>query len=115
MVMATPPAYRSLALRPVVFGLAKLLVLAFLQLPLISAAPTSYVISAEAEPKPPNDPGLWLYLSVAAALVLSGGAFAGLTIALMGQVWFPRRCGWGCGSGSAANPVTINRMRSIYK
>ncbi|PLN81743.1 DUF21-domain-containing protein [Aspergillus taichungensis] len=86
MVMATPPAYRSLALRPVVFGLAKLLVLAFLQLPLISAAPTSsYVISAEPEPKPPNDPGLWLYLSVAAALVLSGGAFAGLTIALMGQ------------------------------
>ncbi|KAK2794041.1 hypothetical protein FQN51_000950 [Onygenales sp. PD_10] len=35
--------------------------------------------------KPPDDPSLWLYLSVAAALVLSGGAFAGLTIALMGQ------------------------------
>lgn len=113
MVMATPPAYRSLALRPVVFGLAKLLVLAFLQLPLISAAPTSYVISAEPEPKPPNDPGLWLYLSVAAALVLSGGAFAGLTIALMGQV-NPLIDGGG-ENGSAANSVTNNRMRSICR
>ena len=29
---------------------------------------------------------LWIYLSVAVGLVLLGGAFAGLTIALMGQV-----------------------------
>ncbi|KAJ5225708.1 hypothetical protein N7468_006933 [Penicillium chermesinum] len=32
-----------------------------------------------------SDPSLWLYLGISAALVLSGGAFAGLTIALMGQ------------------------------
>lgn len=36
-------------------------------------------------PKDPDDPDLWIYLSVAIALVLLGGAFAGLTIALMGQ------------------------------
>lgn len=34
----------------------------------------------------PNKPTLWIYLAVAVALVLLGGAFAGLTIALMGQV-----------------------------
>ncbi|KAF2713975.1 DUF21-domain-containing protein [Pleomassaria siparia CBS 279.74] len=37
------------------------------------------------EPKPATDPSLWVYLSTAIALVLLGGAFAGLTIALMGQ------------------------------
>lgn len=31
--------------------------------------------------KPADDPQLWAYLGVAAALVLLGGAFAGLTIA----------------------------------
>ena len=34
----------------------------------------------------PDKPTLWIYLAVAIALVLLGGAFAGLTIALMGQV-----------------------------
>ena len=34
----------------------------------------------------PDKPTLWIYLAVAVALVLLGGAFAGLTIALMGQV-----------------------------
>lgn len=33
-----------------------------------------------------DDPAMWLYLSVAVILVLLGGVFAGLTIALMGQV-----------------------------
>ncbi|RMD43429.1 hypothetical protein DV735_g1785, partial [Chaetothyriales sp. CBS 134920] len=32
-----------------------------------------------------DDASLWLYLGIAAVLVLLGGAFAGLTIALMGQ------------------------------
>ncbi|KAF1976882.1 DUF21-domain-containing protein [Bimuria novae-zelandiae CBS 107.79] len=36
-------------------------------------------------PKSPADASLWLYLSIAIALVLAGGVFAGLTIALMGQ------------------------------
>lgn len=34
----------------------------------------------------PEKSTLWIYLAVAVALVLLGGAFAGLTIALMGQV-----------------------------
>ncbi|KAF1948535.1 DUF21-domain-containing protein [Byssothecium circinans] len=36
-------------------------------------------------PKSPDDASLWVYLGVAIALVLAGGVFAGLTIALMGQ------------------------------
>ncbi|CAI6331958.1 unnamed protein product [Periconia digitata] len=36
-------------------------------------------------PKSPQDASLWIYLSVAMILVLAGGVFAGLTIALMGQ------------------------------
>ncbi|KAK4989719.1 cell agglutination protein Mam3 [Elasticomyces elasticus] len=39
----------------------------------------------EVDPKPVDDPNLWLYLGVAVFLVLLGGVFAGLTIALMGQ------------------------------
>lgn len=35
---------------------------------------------------PSDDPTLLIYLLVAVGLVLLGGAFAGLTIALMGQV-----------------------------
>jgi metal transporter CNNM len=69
-------------------GLAKIIFLAISQLPLATAAPalSPLFISAETDsPKEPSDPSLWLYLGVSAALVLSGGAFAGLTIALMGQ------------------------------
>ncbi|KAJ4299320.1 cell agglutination protein Mam3 [Kalmusia sp. IMI 367209] len=36
-------------------------------------------------PKDPADASLWVYLGIAIALVLLGGVFAGLTIALMGQ------------------------------
>ncbi|KAF7587831.1 hypothetical protein BBP40_006654 [Aspergillus hancockii] len=83
--MATPPAVRFLALRPVLFGFSKLLMLALGELSLVSAAPVTYNPFSEDGPKSTNDPNLWLYLGVAAFLVLSGGAFAGLTIALMGQ------------------------------
>ncbi|EAU33830.1 conserved hypothetical protein [Aspergillus terreus NIH2624] len=83
--MATPFANRLLATRPIVFGFVKLLLLAFSHLPVVAAVPARYTIRSELDPKPPGDPSLWLYLGVAAALVLSGGAFAGLTIALMGQ------------------------------
>lgn len=61
-------------------------------LPVIRAMPLSlnpwYIAFAEDEkpPKSPQKPTLWIYLAVAIALVLLGGAFAGLTIALMGQV-----------------------------
>ncbi|KIV80678.1 hypothetical protein PV11_08163 [Exophiala sideris] len=78
-----------LALRPMVLGLAKILVLSLGQIPFVQAAPihASYLFFASDEPegKDPEDPSLWIYLSVAAILVLLGGAFAGLTIALMGQ------------------------------
>lgn len=70
-------------------SLAKLLIIAISQFPLTAAAPilSPFFTFSEAEPpKEPSDPSLWLYLGISAALVLSGGAFAGLTIALMGQV-----------------------------
>ncbi|PYH93614.1 DUF21 and CBS domain protein [Aspergillus ellipticus CBS 707.79] len=85
--MAISSATRILAARPLVLGLAKVLFLNFANLPGIAAAPT-FLLHSSAEPDDPSSPGdpsLWLYLGVAAALVLSGGAFAGLTIALMGQ------------------------------
>ncbi|KAG9231202.1 hypothetical protein BJ875DRAFT_487246 [Amylocarpus encephaloides] len=75
-----------LASRPVILGLAKVLFLGLCQLSYVSAAPVKHLfgISAE-EAKDPQDPGLWIYLGIAAVLVLAGGAFAGLTIAFMGQ------------------------------
>lgn len=80
---------RYLSTRPAVLGLAKVLVLALGQVPLVQAVPlhlSQYLHTADkVDPKPADDPSLWIYLSVAAVLVLLGGAFAGLTIALMGQ------------------------------
>jgi len=79
-----------LAARPIVLGFAKILFLSLGQIPIVRAAPvyTAKLFSTADEPegKDPDDPGLWIYLTVAAILVLLGGAFAGLTIALMGQV-----------------------------
>lgn len=79
-------AYASGALRPAVLGLAKMMML-----PLAGAMPMLQARSHASEggdedlPKDPSDPDLWIYLSVAVALVLLGGVMAGLTIALMGQ------------------------------
>lgn len=64
-----------------------------LLVPLASAAPTissslwqrSISTFEEDAPKDADDPNLWVYLGVGVILVLLGGAFAGLTIALMGQ------------------------------
>ena len=75
--------------RHLILSMAKLLMLGFL--PLLRAAPqfkSSFHIYAEDEEPPmsADKPTLWIYLAVAIALVLLGGAFAGLTIALMGQV-----------------------------
>ncbi|KAL6709812.1 cell agglutination protein Mam3 [Coniothyrium glycines] len=58
--------------------------------PMVKALPVAGIIhalhgGAEPEPLPANDASLWLYLGIAIALVLAGGVFAGLTIALMGQ------------------------------
>ena len=61
-------------------------------MPLVSAAPLSiwqrsaHTFEDDGEPpKSASDPDLYLYLGIAVALVLLGGVFAGLTIALMGQ------------------------------
>jgi metal transporter CNNM len=76
--------------RPFVLGLARILMLSLAQLPFVQAAPFSLLdvihTKDKGVPKSANDASLWLCLGVAAALVLLGGAFAGLTIALMGQV-----------------------------
>ncbi|KAF2760436.1 DUF21-domain-containing protein [Pseudovirgaria hyperparasitica] len=74
--------------RVVVLGLGKILFLLLGSLPFLHAAPlhtSSVSILDEVEPKEPDDPSLWVYLSTAIVLVLLGGVFAGLTIALMGQ------------------------------
>jgi len=70
--------------------MVKLLLLTISSMPLLHASPLglfsrrTHVL--EEDPMPSNDPSLWIYLLIAIALVLLGGAFAGLTIALMGQV-----------------------------
>jgi metal transporter CNNM len=68
--------------------LVKLLVIGA-YLPLLGAWPTRsrhVSIFTDELPVPADEPTLWIYLVVAIGLVLLGGAFAGLTIALMGQV-----------------------------
>lgn len=74
--------------------LIKVLLLSIAHLPLIHATPllraTFHAHTFEEPPLPPESATLWVYLAVAAALVLTGGAFAGLTIALMGQVRFSK-------------------------
>jgi len=55
-------------------------------IPLPLHATTIFSAFKEEEGMDGDDTALWLYLTVAAVLVLAGGAFAGLTIALMGQV-----------------------------
>lgn len=73
-----------------VISVVKLLLCGIASLPMLRAAPTRqgliYTMSGDEEPPlSPATPTLWIYLAVAVALVLLGGAFAGLTIALMGQ------------------------------
>lgn len=71
-------------------SITKLVILGVANLPLLSAAPTylsPYIKTTEKQASAAQGPALWVYLSVAVVLVLLGGAFAGLTIALMGQVW----------------------------
>jgi metal transporter CNNM len=63
----------------VVIGLINLPLLRALALPMSHSSPIS---SFEDEGgASPDDPSLWLYLTIALVLVLHGGVFAGLTIA----------------------------------
>ncbi|KAL8820007.1 MAG: hypothetical protein Q9223_001678 [Gallowayella weberi] len=80
-------ADRIIQARPAYFSLAKLFVYTFVSLPLLRAAPLRHgpVSAFEEAPMSPTAPTLWIYMAVAIGLVLLGGAFAGLTIALMGQ------------------------------
>ncbi|CAK1354157.1 Protein MAM3 [Cercospora beticola] len=76
------------AVRPAILTAARLCLV-----PLVSAAPvhlfggnTIHTYETDDDlPRDADDPSLWIYLSVAVFLVLLGGVFAGLTIALMGQ------------------------------
>lgn len=75
--------------RYAVLSMAKLSVMGLL--PLIRAMPVSKglvnaFMKEEDSPMSPKSSAFWVYMAVAIALVLLGGAFAGLTIAMMGQV-----------------------------
>ncbi|KAG9573554.1 DUF21-domain-containing protein, partial [Aureobasidium melanogenum] len=82
---------RAGLMTPAALSIVKLLGASLINLPLSYAAPlfdksdSPIYRREEPEPKSPDDPQLWVYLGVAIALVLLGGVFAGLTIALMGQ------------------------------
>nr|POE49191.1 protein mam3 [Quercus suber] len=73
------------AVRPIVLAMAKLVAIPLASAMPLSLNPRGLGIMEEDAPKDADDPNLWIYLGVALALVLLGGAFAGLTIALMGQ------------------------------
>jgi metal transporter CNNM len=83
---------RTGILTPAALSIIKLLGVSLINVPLSYAAPlfstsdSSHIYQhGEPDPKSPGDAELWIYLSVAITLVLLGGVFAGLTIALMGQ------------------------------
>jgi len=67
-------------------ALTKSLYLGICKLSAVSAAPLMQLVGIESQKnlEGADDPSLWLYLSIAVLLVLLGGVFAGLTIALMG-------------------------------
>jgi len=69
--------------RPAALGLAKLLFLGASQISMAGAAPLKTWLYGDDEglPDDPEDPSLWIYMTIAMVLVLAGGAFAGLTIA----------------------------------
>jgi metal transporter CNNM len=72
------------AARPAVLGAGKLLLLGAAQVLGAAAAPAKrflHIAEKHEEGKDPDDPSMWLFLGIAMILVLSGGAFAGLTIA----------------------------------
>ena len=101
------------ASRPAVMSAVRLLLVGIASLPLMRAAPTKHaaftaMADDEEPPLSPTTPTLWIYLAVAVALVLLGGAFAGLTIALMGQVR-------DCRLSSVRFLLTTLRTRSICK
>ena len=74
----------ALAFRPAVYSIAKVLYLLFTQLTTTRAAPLEYIqIFSDIKPKVDDAQHgeFWAYIGIAIALVVLGGAFAGLTIA----------------------------------
>ena len=107
-------AHGYTAARSLLLSVAKLFMLGFL--PLLRAAPQlrgpfNAFAEDEEPPMSPEKPTLWIYLAVAIALVLLGGAFAGLTIALMGQVSY----GSTVGSDKQGQELIKSRMKYTYK
>lgn len=77
-------------IQPGTLSFFRILVYILNSLPLLQATPLrhGHFTTFEADkPMSASEPTLWIFLAVAAGLVLLGGAFAGLTIALMGQVY----------------------------
>jgi metal transporter CNNM len=72
-------------IRPAVLGLGKALTLGYTTL--VAAAPVSTLRPRDLHDEEPEAEGatLWVLFAISMVLVLLGGAFAGLTIALMGQ------------------------------
>lgn len=71
---------------PAISLASSLILVAIASLPGAIAIPVAEVARevyslAQPDPKPAEDPSLWLYLTTAALLVILGGVFAGLTIA----------------------------------
>ena len=68
--------------RPAVRGISKLLLLGLTHISHVAAAPLiEHLSQAKHDAPVEEEASLWLYLTIAAVLVLLGGAFAGLTIA----------------------------------
>jgi len=89
MARATRPLGGLVARSPVILSLVQRIVLMLFNIPQIRALPVRLGLAAVVEEDPPlspDNPTLWIYLAVAVGLVVLGGIFAGLTIALMGQV-----------------------------
>jgi len=82
-----PTSSNAATRSPMAVSLTELVVVGLMNLPLLRALALPLGLSATVTKEEPDvdDASLWIYLSIALALVLLGGIFAGLTIALMGQ------------------------------
>jgi hypothetical protein len=73
------------SVRIAVVGLSKMLLLLLWNLPFVRSSPIARqsfgILDDDDGAAPSDDPSTWVYLGTAVALVLLGGAFAGLTIA----------------------------------
>ena len=81
---SSSPPIGSPVFRPAIYSIVKLLYLSLTQLPAVYAAPLDHLTvlsQVKANAEKPGNGEFWAYIGIAIALVLLGGAFAGLTIA----------------------------------